>query len=1282
MPQVSKLTIFLNYLKSIYLQELPEGLKWPPTPTKKFINLAIIGKENIHREEQEKFKTAAIRGDIDDIFDYTSPISKEAIFDVEEGKRLQCVLVEGVPGVGKSTLAWEICQQWAKGALYQQYEMVLLLRLRDETVQNAETIEDLILYEDDSYQRDISEHIYCTSGKNLLIILEGLDELPNNLFTECSESIFIKLISGKVLPLATILITSRPSATAQLHQKLYGKISRHIEVLGFTKKQINQYIYSVLSDEELTDFTSYISMAPSIQRLMYIPLHSAIVVLLYRAYRKKCNPLPTNLTSLYKCLAQTILQRHLDCHPKYKDDEDYMDIEDFKNLPTDIRDVFDKLALLAYNGVKEQMLIFKDQPRAIEHLGFMNKTPELFPNCRAVKYSINFLHVSVQEYLAAYYISQKGTHEQEQLLESIRTEKHLQNTGRFLAGITKFKGVDQDKVKHAVLRVSEFPCSEVSTYGLHLMYESETASILNCNSYCEYKLPVYSPLFDWIALGYCIACTNCKWRLELNPFIVHNVKYKRPRVWNATEGVQLLLQELKDSSTCKIDSIKCSYNETEFIQKLLMGLPQHTLAWITTLTLNSLPQCLPELIPKLTTLYELELERAEEAVLTSTFQALTRMDTLKKLEVSLQNCDACVPILAQWLTTSTQLEVLTIKNLPASGSETLSRAAPLSLSLKTLNLCTSQFSIPAMKAFSAMLSEAKPIVRLFDCDTDADVAKALLSNAELTSLVSPLGSKAAVAIAEALVSNSTLKCLDISYRRSRGVTAFTNIWNLIGAEGATAIGQALQSNTKLTNLDIKNNSIGDKGAAAIGQALQSNTSLTSLNIRCNSIGADGATAICQALQSNTALTSLNISGNSIGVDGATAIGEALQSNTTLDSLDISSNSIRAKGTTAICQALQNNTTLKNLDIVSNLIGSEGAAAIGQALQSNTTLTDLDISSNSIGVVGATAIGEALQNNISLTGLNVTCNSIGAKGATAIVQALQSNTALTSLEMRFNLIEDEGAIAIGHALQSNTALLNLNIVNNSIGDEGATSIGQGLLSNTALTSLNISVNSIGDCGAIIIGQALQSNIVLISLDISYNSIGAKGATAISRGLQSNTTLTTLNISYNYIGDEGATAIGQALQSNTALTNLDIVNNSIGPEGATFIGQGLLSNTALTDLNISMNLIGDIGVITIGQALQSNTVLTSLDISYNIIGADGATAISQALQSNTTLTGLNISYNSIGDYGAITIGRALQSNTVLTSLDIGYNSVGAEGVTAICQSLQSNTTLNRLNIINWK
>ena len=176
-----------------------------------------------------------------------------------------------------------------------------------------------------------------------------------------------------------------------------------MEILGFTEDNITAYVASILDPQQLPAFNTYLSTAPSIRQLMYIPLHSGIIAELYRMRKRSDKPLPTNKTALYKALVDTILTRHLANHSTYKDDD--IDIDKFTDLPGDIYHIFMDITKLAYESVSRQQLIFKDHDKPVQHLGLMDVVAELFPNRRNVIYSFNFLHLSIQEYLGAVYVS-------------------------------------------------------------------------------------------------------------------------------------------------------------------------------------------------------------------------------------------------------------------------------------------------------------------------------------------------------------------------------------------------------------------------------------------------------------------------------------------------------------------------------------------------------------------------------------------------------------------------------------------------------------------------------------------------------------------------------------------------------------------------------------------------------------------------------------------------------------------------------------------------------------
>ena len=235
-----------------------------------------------------------------------------------------------------------------------------------------------------------------------LIILEGFDELPNSYRND--QSIFMQLISGRLLPLATILVTSRPWATQVIRQNCGNHISQHIEILGFTSDQITRYIESTLPQDEVSDLNSYLERHPQIRSGMYIPLNSAIVVTVYQESQETGCALPTTLTELYTALTQALLHRHMRGHPEYGTAIKCIDTLALSVPPKVHKNLF-KLCELAYSGIVDQLqLIFLDLPSDFDDLGFMDSVTELYVTQGTVS-SYNFIHLTFQEFLAAVHIS-------------------------------------------------------------------------------------------------------------------------------------------------------------------------------------------------------------------------------------------------------------------------------------------------------------------------------------------------------------------------------------------------------------------------------------------------------------------------------------------------------------------------------------------------------------------------------------------------------------------------------------------------------------------------------------------------------------------------------------------------------------------------------------------------------------------------------------------------------------------------------------------------------------
>ena len=445
--------IYKSYLKSKYLEKkMPDYGKWPKSTSKKFINLATIQK-NCNLSEEEKSK-ALIHGDVRKINSEGSIQFEDLAIPSKDCVLSKFVLVEGAPGVGKSTFAWEACRKWANGEILQDYELVILIRLRDESVRKAKCLEDLIQYPRDPKIREmVIDEVIKTGGKGVFLLLEGYDELPS--FLQEKGSLFRQVINGYQFCEGTVLVTSRHWASEPFLLPNYTTerpVSQHIEILGFNRENIDEYLSDMLTDEPslFADLQQYLEAYPHIHSMMYIPLNCAIVLEVYRKSKRQSLPFPTTMTELYSSLILCLLLRHIGDLPEYKDKR--IKLNKISELPQPLNVHFNILTKLAYEGIcnNNQQIIFTEEDILAEHdislandnqtLGLMQTATELYFDTGAKK-TFNFLHLTIQEFLAAYHILSFTTDVQIKWLRDNTSDKHFEHSNqgtvlKFLAGLS------------------------------------------------------------------------------------------------------------------------------------------------------------------------------------------------------------------------------------------------------------------------------------------------------------------------------------------------------------------------------------------------------------------------------------------------------------------------------------------------------------------------------------------------------------------------------------------------------------------------------------------------------------------------------------------------------------------------------------------------------------------------------------------------------------------------------------------------------------------------------
>ena len=369
----------------------------------------MVKKEQVSKQQADEFTKSTLHGDIDDICKKKEAVDFTQIGKKEDGTLAKLILVEGAPGIGKTTVSWKVCRKWAKGKILQEYRLVVLLRLRDQRVQDIKCVADLFYHSDRELQNSVAKEIQYHNGESVLLLFEGYDELPRNLQTQ--QSIFLDFLHKDFLPHATILITSRQSATKFLHWKFKSQISQHIEILGFTKDDIISYVRDAIEDEQVrTDFFQYLTCYPYIHGMMYVPLNAVIVTEVHKESQQSPEKfIPTTMTELYTALTRCLLLRYLLSHSEYGQQE--WTLKKFSDLPQELYQQFNRICEVALKGMIEDKFVHKDLPHDFNTLDLMQSVPELYVK-QGASISYNFFHLTLQEFLAAVSISQQPIEEQ------------------------------------------------------------------------------------------------------------------------------------------------------------------------------------------------------------------------------------------------------------------------------------------------------------------------------------------------------------------------------------------------------------------------------------------------------------------------------------------------------------------------------------------------------------------------------------------------------------------------------------------------------------------------------------------------------------------------------------------------------------------------------------------------------------------------------------------------------------------------------------------------------
>ncbi|XP_048858152.1 NLR family CARD domain-containing protein 3-like [Brienomyrus brachyistius] len=360
---------------------------------------------------------------------------------------IRTVLTKGVAGIGKTVSVQKFILDWAEGKANQDVHFIFALPFRDlNLIKEEYSLIELL-------HRFVPELKSVESTElfryKVLFIFDGLDECRLPLDFQNNESWFdatkkmsldvllTNLIKGNLLPSAFLWITSRPAAASQIPPKCVHRVT---EIRGFSDAQKEEYFKRRFSDQSLASrIITHVKSSRSLFIMCHIPVFCWISgTVLERLFSETDRgEIPRTLTEMYTHFL--IFQASLKIDKYSKNDE--------TKLNEYSKEFLLKLGKLAFDNLEKGNLIFYEQDLTengidvTEASVYSGVCTEVFKEEYGLYEKVYcFVHLSIQEYLAALYVflSKRSVKLLETAVDQAlkSTNGHLDLYLRFLLGLS------------------------------------------------------------------------------------------------------------------------------------------------------------------------------------------------------------------------------------------------------------------------------------------------------------------------------------------------------------------------------------------------------------------------------------------------------------------------------------------------------------------------------------------------------------------------------------------------------------------------------------------------------------------------------------------------------------------------------------------------------------------------------------------------------------------------------------------------------------------------------
>ncbi|KAL0169532.1 hypothetical protein M9458_034128, partial [Cirrhinus mrigala] len=345
--------------------------------------------------------------------------------------KIKTVLTKGIAGIGKTVSVQKFVLDWTEGKANQDVDFTFVLPFRELNLikEHQYSLHRLLL---DFYAelQDLDSKIY--EECKVVFIFDGLDESRITLMFSDDEKVchvnesssvgvlMSNLIRGELLPSALIWITSRPAAANQIPSKYINRVT---EIQGFNEPQKEEYFRKrIIVKHQADKIISHIKRSRSLHIMCQIPVFCWISATVFQNLLKQDDSaeIPQTLTEMYIHFLLTQINMR---NQKY-------DERNPEKLLKSNRDVTVKLAELAFKQLMKGNVMFYEKDLIESSIDVTDASvysgicTEIFKEEYVIyqKKVYCFIHLSFQEFLAAFFVFYSYVGKNEESLESFLNE--------------------------------------------------------------------------------------------------------------------------------------------------------------------------------------------------------------------------------------------------------------------------------------------------------------------------------------------------------------------------------------------------------------------------------------------------------------------------------------------------------------------------------------------------------------------------------------------------------------------------------------------------------------------------------------------------------------------------------------------------------------------------------------------------------------------------------------------------------------------------------------------